>query len=141
VPRDQVEWIERCVGWIKKRPRDANELLSLLRSSPPSPPSVKTSHSRERRGGDAKVLAMYRGHVIELEVAVFGSNKFFHDGREVHCPGFWTFGATHRFNVAEDGENVYYEVKLNHPFWGSKYVVKRNGEVIQKGQWPPDWPP
>jgi hypothetical protein len=32
VPRQQIELIERCVGWIEERPRDAGELLELLRS-------------------------------------------------------------------------------------------------------------
>jgi serine/threonine protein kinase len=30
VPREQIELIERCVGWIEERPKDAGELLPLL---------------------------------------------------------------------------------------------------------------
>ena len=30
-PRQQIELIERCVGWIEERPKDAVELLQLLR--------------------------------------------------------------------------------------------------------------
>jgi serine/threonine protein kinase len=32
IPAYQIELIESCVGWIKKRPRDANDLLDLLKA-------------------------------------------------------------------------------------------------------------
>ena len=46
VPREHLGLIERCVGWLDERPRDAGELLPLLRKvaeapavPPPPPPS------------------------------------------------------------------------------------------------------
>jgi serine/threonine protein kinase len=32
IPRYQIDLIESCVGWIKKRPRDAGEVLDLLKA-------------------------------------------------------------------------------------------------------------
>jgi hypothetical protein len=34
LPREQIALIERCVGWIEERPRDAGDLLGSLRSLP-----------------------------------------------------------------------------------------------------------
>jgi serine/threonine protein kinase len=48
VPREHLGLLERCVGWLDERPRDAAELLPLLRQAaeapaelaPPPPPSA-----------------------------------------------------------------------------------------------------
>jgi serine/threonine protein kinase len=51
VPREHIDLIGRCVGWIEDRPRDAGELLQALRPAPqavpvaplpPSPPAPTT---------------------------------------------------------------------------------------------------
>jgi serine/threonine protein kinase len=42
-PRQHIEMIQRCVGWIEKRPRDAGKLLQELRSAAaaaPTPPGL-----------------------------------------------------------------------------------------------------
>jgi serine/threonine protein kinase len=37
VPATHVALIERCVGWMDERPKDATELLALLKANPASP--------------------------------------------------------------------------------------------------------
>ena len=34
VPRDHIDLIDRCVGWFDERPRNAGELLALMREKP-----------------------------------------------------------------------------------------------------------
>lgn len=41
-PGEHLELIRRCVGYFKKRPPHAGELLALMRASPPSPPPGAT---------------------------------------------------------------------------------------------------
>jgi len=40
VPAGHIHLIERCVGWLEERPKDASELLNLLRDRPPEPPPL-----------------------------------------------------------------------------------------------------
>jgi serine/threonine protein kinase len=39
-PREQIDLIERCVGWFEERPRDAGELLQLLQEGEKKPAAV-----------------------------------------------------------------------------------------------------
>jgi serine/threonine protein kinase len=47
-PREQIDLVERCVGWYQERPPDAGELLQLLQTveekpaAVPAPPPVQT---------------------------------------------------------------------------------------------------
>jgi serine/threonine protein kinase len=50
VPCEQVELIGRCVGWMEERPKDASELLSLLRLVR----VPKTGEAPERTRADAQ---------------------------------------------------------------------------------------
>ena len=36
-PAEQIHLIERCVGWLDERPKDASELLTLLKDGPKEP--------------------------------------------------------------------------------------------------------
>jgi hypothetical protein len=40
VPAGHINLIERCVGWLDERPKDASELLALLKDRPPEPPPL-----------------------------------------------------------------------------------------------------
>jgi serine/threonine protein kinase len=42
VPPSHIAVIERCVGWFEERPKNAGELLELLRELPDSPVPVRT---------------------------------------------------------------------------------------------------
>ena len=61
-PREQIALIERCVGWIEKRPRDAGELLRLL-------PATKTAEAAAvEPAGELPVLTA--AEVAPMAVAV-----------------------------------------------------------------------
>jgi WD40 repeat protein len=53
-PREHIEVIQRCVGYFKKRPLNAGELLALLPPPPPSPAITSgTPQAQHRPGGNA----------------------------------------------------------------------------------------
>ncbi len=63
VPREHLGLIERCVGWLDERPRDAAELLPLLRQAAeapaviPPPPSDEPAGKAPTDAGRRKELA------------------------------------------------------------------------------------
>jgi serine/threonine protein kinase len=72
VPREQIDLIERCVGWIEERPRNAGELLKLLR--PGGEVAARTTDGQEeiklpRSGGEE---ASYRHlHLVSQMVQLW----------------------------------------------------------------------
>jgi hypothetical protein len=75
----------------------------------------------------------YNGHTIEIKA--WGTEKVFCDGKEVSRKNSF-FGATHTFQVREDGRQVEYEVKIGLKFlWRVRWFrtwceVKRSGEIV-----------
>jgi hypothetical protein len=49
VPKDQIEVIERCVGWVEERPANAGELVALLRGNAPTPVAAAAPAGDMRR--------------------------------------------------------------------------------------------
>jgi hypothetical protein len=64
VPAEQVALLQRCVGWIDDRPRDAGELLTLLRplaESAAAPPAVPSGNGAiDERFRSAILLAQLK---------------------------------------------------------------------------------
>jgi len=72
---------------------------------------------------------VYKGHKIEIKG--WGKEKVFYDGKEVSSK--WSMmGATHIFRVAEDGEEVQYDVTIGMRWHGLSWwcEVRRKGEAI-----------
>jgi WD40 repeat protein len=71
VPHKQIELIQQCVGYLKKRPATARELLSLL--PPPSLP--QTPATRKEPAGEVRVIIGHEGRINGL--------AFFRDSRRL----------------------------------------------------------
>ncbi|MFO0845031.1 MAG: protein kinase [Gemmataceae bacterium] len=67
VPRKHIELIQACVGYLKKRPANAGELLRLL----PPPGATLMPSVRASRSGEGRVLASHPASVLQL---AFGSD-------------------------------------------------------------------
>ncbi len=86
-------------------------------------PDVKTVHI-----GPMKVIVTVKGHLIEMHDTGWGPETVKYDG-EVVSRKVSFGGATHAFQVHEDGEYVLYEVKMTSRI-GTKFEAKRNGEIF-----------
>jgi serine/threonine protein kinase len=96
VPRDHIDMIERCVGWFDERPKDAGELLALLKSlgeklvpapaevrPPPVPMLSISSHDPVRRDK----LQIWLGRLQDAHKAIqSGARPFKH---WVTCALIW----------------------------------------------------
>jgi WD40 repeat protein len=71
IPHKQIELIQQCVGYLKKRPATAKELLGLL--PPPSLPQAPAT--RKEPAGEVRAISGHEGRVNGL--------AFFRDSRRL----------------------------------------------------------
>lgn len=69
------------------------------------------------------------GHKIEIKE--WGKERILYDGKEVSSKHS-LMGATHIFRVAEDGEQVQYEIMIRTRWHGFSWwcEIRRKGEII-----------
>jgi hypothetical protein len=70
---------------------------------------------------------IYKGHKIEIKAD--GTEIIYYDGKEVSKKDS-LFGATHVFQVSENGQKVDYKVEIGARWLSSTCEVTRNGEII-----------
>jgi serine/threonine protein kinase len=71
VPQKQIDLIQQCVGYLRKRPATAKELLALL----PPPASLQLPPTRAEQAGEVRSLSGHEGRVNGL--------AFFRDSRRL----------------------------------------------------------
>jgi hypothetical protein len=81
------------------------------------------------------VTVNHSGHMIQVEPMGFlGKETVYYDGRVVSEKTSLT-GANHDFSVAEDGEQIFYQVNISASVAsflgaGPNVEIRRNGQVI-----------
>lgn len=74
-----------------------------------------------------KKTIMHAGHRIEVSYGL--TERVRYDGRLMSQKTTW-FGATHVFQVEENGEIAEYDAEIRSGVWGAKVTVRRNGVLI-----------
>jgi serine/threonine protein kinase len=64
IPQKQIDLIGQCVGYLRKRPATARDLLDLL----PSPALPALPSTRKDRAGDVRILSGHEGRINGLAV-------------------------------------------------------------------------
>lgn len=101
VPPEHVALIERCVGWMDERPKDAGELLPLLRAAvgsvgtpvepPPLPASEQVAHPTPALAAQVTPSPLTEGRRRGLSAALA---RLTHAYDELNDMTKWTFRST-----------------------------------------------
>jgi serine/threonine protein kinase len=106
VPADHVALIERCVGWVEERPKDARELLPLLRAvagspatavePPPLPPAARPDAPTATAAAQVTPSPVRDGRRRGLAAALARLCQAYDEADEM---GRWTYGTTARWGL------------------------------------------